>query len=250
MSERWDFYWFVVEDKPCSTMLDLGIADAVPVAERPWLISIRMPLERPRKDGLCDNDEAKSLGELEDALALELARACDAWFVGRMTWNGTRDLFYYARSPDGLEPALSAAFKGRAPRRLMTRTKQDPEWRHYLDVLYPGPLEWQWMKDRHTVEKLRERGDRAEVPRPIDHFAYFETQPAASAFADACRTMGFETSVRPADAGRGFQVHATREDPAELAHVNDISCRFLGLAEEHGGSYDGWGCTAVKDSDA
>jgi hypothetical protein len=62
MSDHWDFYFFIVDGKPCSTMLDLGLVNEAPLASRPWLLSIRTPLSRPRADGLTDNPEAVELG--------------------------------------------------------------------------------------------------------------------------------------------------------------------------------------------
>jgi regulator of RNase E activity RraB len=254
MSEKgghWDFYFFVVDGRPCSTMLDLSLVRIAPDATRPWLISVRVPLESPRPDGLTTNAEAAALGKLEDALVRALDAHCGALFVGRMTWNGVRDLFFYAENETGLEFALGDAMQGLStPRRVMSRKQKDPEWRHYLDVLYPGPLEWQWMQDRRVVEKLAESGDKGAIARPIDHHARFEQRDAAEAWARAVREMGFEVAIERREGGaEAWNAHAVREDPAELAHVHDIAVRLFGLAEENGGHYDGWGCSVVRGHD-
>lgn len=251
MADHWDFYFFVVDGRPCSTMLDLALVSSAPLAARPWLLSIRLPLAEPRTDGLSANTEAEVLGKIEDALVRSLEARCGALFVGRMTYRGVRDLFFYARKADGLDEAMAEVLAGFPKRRALSRKQHDPGWRHYLDVLYPGPLEWQWIKDRRVVDTLKEQGDRSDVLRPIDHHAFFDDEAAATAWAASVRTMGFEVEVRRReDQPTEWTAHAVREDPAVLAHVHDIASRLYGLAEEHGGRYDGWGCSVVRPHDA
>jgi len=247
----WDFYFFVVDGRPCSTMLDLGLADHAPDRERPWLVSIRIPLRDPRPDGLTTNAEASALGHLEDALVRSLGAHCGAIFVGRMTWNGVRDLFFYCKRTEAIEQALGDALEGTEPRRLLTRKQNDAAWKHYLEVLYPGPLERQWMKDRRVVEALAKEGDKSDIARPIDHYAVFPTRQAAEAWANAVRPMGFEVVVERSDGvAASWGATAVRDDPAELAHVHEIAERLYGLADAHGGKYDGWGCEVVRGHDA
>jgi regulator of RNase E activity RraB len=247
---HWDFYFFVADGRPCSTMLDLSLVSGAPDAERPWLVSIRIPLRDPRPDGLASNAEATSLGSLEDGLVRSIDASCGGVFVGRMTWNGVRDLFFYVKRTETLEQALGAGLTGTEPRRVMTRKQKDAEWRHYLDVLYPGPLEWQWIKDRRLVESLAESGDKSDIARPIDHHARFADRSEAEAWAIAVRQMGFEVAIERVEGSEeAWSAHAVREDPSELAHVHDIVERLYGLAEEHGGTYDGWGCSVVRGHD-
>lgn len=248
---HWDFYFFVVDGRPCSTMLDLALISAAPDPERPWLLSVRMPLKEPRPDGLATNAEATVLGGIEDGLVRSLGAHCGAVFVGRMTWNGVRDLFFYAKRTETLEQALGAGLAGTEPRRVMTRKQKDAEWRHYLDVLYPGPLEWQWIKDRRLVESLTESGDKSEIARPIDHHARFAARESAEAWAEAVRQMGFDVAVERLEGGDdAWRAHAVRDDRSDLSTVHDIVERLYGLAEENGGTYDGWGCAVVRGHDA
>jgi len=250
MSDHWDFYFFVVDEKPCSTMLDMGLVTEAPVVERPWLFSVRFPLARPRADGLTENAEAEELGKIEESLVRALRTRCDAQFVGRMTWNGTRDLFFYAPKQEGLGAALGEALGPAPSRRVMSQIREDKEWQHYLEVLYPGPVEQRWMADRRVVEELKKAGDRVEHARSIDHLATFTREVHARGFARACEALRFETEARELDDGSGWSVRATRSDAAELAHVHEIATSLFLLAEEHEGKYDGWGCAVQKQADA
>lgn len=62
--------------------------------------------------------------------------------------------------------------------------------------------------------------------------------------------MGFEVAIERLEGSEdAWSAHAVREDPSELAHVHDIVERLLGLAEGHGGSYDGSACAVVRGHD-
>ena len=250
MSNHWDFYFFVVDGKPCSTMLDLGLVSLAPMPTRPWLLCVRIPLAKPRSDGLTDNAEAEELSKLEEPLQRAIAVACDAQFVGRMTWNGTRDLFFYARSTEGFAQAMQSVLGAPPARRVMTQVREDKEWQHYLEVLFPGPIEQRWMADRRVVEELKKAGDRVEQPRVIDHNASFPSERQAEAFAAECRTLRFEVQVRALEDGSAWTVQASRVDVAELLHVHELVANLQTLAEECGGKYDGWGCSVVRETDA
>ncbi len=252
MSDRWDFYFFVVDELPCSTMLDLGVSEQAPIREKPWLVSIRFELQAPRADGLTTDGEASELATHEGELVRALGARCEGQFVGRMTWNGARTLFFYAASPERLEEALVAAlgakFGSEPTRRVTTQVRADPAWRHYLEVLFPGPLELRWIADRHLVDELRDAGDRLDHARSVTHTARFTTDGHARAFARACRDAGFDVEHDEEDGS--FVARASRRDLATLVHIHEITSSLLVLAEEHQGVYDGWGCAVERGPDA
>lgn len=250
MSDHWDFYFYVVDDLPCSTMLDLGLVSEAPLEAKPWLVSVRTPLTRPRVDGLTDNEEAEELGKLEERLVRALRTHADGRFVGRMTWNGTRDFFFYASRAEGVTAALTEALGPSPSRRVMSQVRDDKEWQHYFEVLFPGPIEQRWMADRRVVEELKKAGDRLDQPRPIDHIATFAREASARSYAAACAALGFEVEARERDDGSDWSVHATRVEPAELLHVHETAASLHLLAEEHEGAYEGWGCAVRDGSDA
>jgi regulator of RNase E activity RraB len=146
--------------------------------------------------------------------------------------------------------ALGEALGPSPTRRVMSQVREDKEWQHYIEVLFPGPVEQRWMADRRVVDELKKAGDRLEHARPIDHFATFTRELHARSYAAACEGLRFEVEARELDDGSGWSVRATRVDPAELAHVHEVATSLLLLAEEHDGKYDGWGCPVKKDTDA
>jgi len=250
MSNEWDFYFCRIDDRPASIMLDLGLAAAVPDPERPWLLSLRLPLQRPRpEDGLSSSEEAPALAAVEDLLDAELAAACGALRAGRLTWNGLRELFYYARAEgqaraeDCLDRALAAVARAHPDREVLSRTDHDPEWTHYREFLYPSPGQLQWIRDRRVVDQLRAHGDHLEIPRPVDHYLHFPDAPSRDAFLQSATAAGFRSEPTPDESTSTlpYGAHLVRTDPVDLPHIHDVVLDLIALAEPHAGDYDGWG---------
>jgi hypothetical protein len=243
MAEQWDFYFMSIDDRPASVSLDLGRAEAGPEREWPWLVCLRIPMRSPRPDGLSSSQEASTLNTLEDALSDAVAAVCDGAQVGRLTWNGFRELFLYVRGVERLNDGIGAAV-GRVPGYdVLIRTENDPEWRHYFDVLFPSPEQMHWIRDRRVVDQLLAAGDELEASRPVDHYAYFGDKSARDRFLGAARARGFRGRALPPDEKSArLGAHLVREDPVVIHHIHQVVSEVRQLAEECGGEYDGWGC--------
>lgn len=244
MTDKWDFYFCTIEERPASIALDLGAAEAGPDPTRPFLLCVRLAMLRPRPDGLSSSEEAPELNALEKRLDEALTAACGAEQVGRLTWNGVRELFYYGRSDEEIERALRVATEGSPDREVQWRHEHDPEWTFYRDFLYPSPGQMQWILDRRVVDQLRSHGDSLEVPRPVDHYVNFTDRAARDEFLKLAVERGFEgrTSDVEDEAAPRFCAHLVREDPVDLSHIHEVVLELRALADEHGGEYDGWGC--------
>jgi hypothetical protein len=253
MSDAWDFYFARVNDAPSSLFVDLGVRAGAPVPGRSWLLWVWLQLRAPRADGLSSGEEAPVLGEIEAVLHPALEKACDAAFVGRITGAGRRELYYYAPSGEGFEACARSVLAGFPEYRSELGLRADPEWRLYLDLLYPGPTDLARIQNRHVVEKLAEHGDRASFPRRIDHWAYFPTPATRASFAAAIAARGFsvvgENLQRDAEPELPHGLQFMREDTAEWDAVNELTETLSELAEHFEGDYDGWECPVTKPGD-
>lgn len=45
---------------------------------------------------------------------------------------------------------------------------------------------------------------------------------------------------------RPFVLEVRREDPVTLQEIHAVVMQVAELAEQHGGDYDGWGCSVVN----
>lgn len=270
--ERWepdfDFYMAELEDLPASFVVDLNAAHQAPVASHPLLLTIEVPMLRPLENGLRDASELDDLGALEDQFVEALATKVDAMFVGRTVHGGATTFYSYVPDqhrdalddlpvltgapPDGYEPSWGV--------------DADPGWEQYTEFLAPDEYAHQSIWNRRLVRQFTDMGDALELPRELDHLAYFPTREAAAQAATALTAAGFRcddiTSSEDAEDPEDIEV-AHRED-AEVAEVERFGLQFhrddaladgrpdevvgeiLDIILPLEGAYDGWGAAHVK----
>ncbi len=94
---------------------------------------------------------------------------------------------------------------------------------------------------------MQEQGDDLSAPRDIDFYVIFESRAQADAFALAASTaLGLPAQVTPYEKTDKWQTALTRHMPPEHALLNSLEQQISGLARQHGGEADGWGCPPVS----
>ncbi|MFZ1624206.1 MAG: ribonuclease E inhibitor RraB [Gammaproteobacteria bacterium] len=90
---------------------------------------------------------------------------------------------------------------------------------------------------------MQEQGDDLTAPRDVDFFVIFETRAQAEAFAEAATVaLGMPAQVSPYEKTDKWQLVLTRHMPPDHALLNSLEKQIAGLARQHGGDADGWGC--------
>jgi hypothetical protein len=94
---------------------------------------------------------------------------------------------------------------------------------------------------------MQEQGDDLSAPRDIDFFVIFESRPQAEAFAAlAGAALELPARVSAYEKTDKWQVSLTRHMAPDHAQLNQLEKRIAGLARQHGGDADGWGCPRVS----
>jgi len=244
MSDQWDSYICNVNDKLASIFLDLGIRTSVPDPIRPWLLWAFVPFKHPRPDGLSSQQEFQTLIAIEDVLNASVLSACGAILSGRITSDGRREFYYYGTQPEGFEDAVAkcmATFQGYS---ADCGEQFDPEWRQYLDVLYPSDDDLERIKNRNLVDRQIELGDHPDIPREVDHFLYFENEAGRDDFANSVLAEGYRiVSKSQTERGdRRYAINVAKVQTTQLEMIDKTVLALCKLARLHGGEYDGWGC--------
>lgn len=245
MAENWDFYLFDDQGAVSSNFLNMALAEDGPLDSHAILGLVEITMLTPRPDGLSSDAEAPALNDLEDALVNALNEA-GAILCGRTTGRGVRTLAFYAAAAAPFEAAARSATREFPAYACEIETKSDPEWDYYFDFLFPSPPEWERMKNEKVLRALTENGDALDTPREIDHWAFFETLPAAIAFAADVAAGGFKLRVPPGpleDEGP-VQVQFWRVDAPD--DIDAITAALGEKARALGGDYDGWECPVVR----
>jgi Family of unknown function (DUF695) len=98
----------------------------------PWLVIVGLDIQNPNDAGLCDQRESDRLSDVEDRLLTALAPESYR-YMGRMTWNETRDVFLYVAEPDEFMALLQAQMelKGEAIGEIRVESRHEPQWETY-----------------------------------------------------------------------------------------------------------------------
>jgi hypothetical protein len=249
MTKNWDFYSLLVNDEPASIYVDLGIEADVPMAALPHMAYIRLYMNQPRADGLSSQEEFDTLIRIEDVIEADLCGAA-VGYVGRNTSGGCRDFFFYTSEaqawPDKVAQVLSA-FENY---RYETGTREDAEWSTYLDFLLPGQLDRHRMQNRRVCDALAQHGDKLTAERDIDHWSYFQSLDAATAYLAQVEALGFRVRDRSVheDGALRHGVQIWRADVPSYRNIDGITVPLFEASERHGGEYDGWECAVEVES--
>jgi regulator of RNase E activity RraB len=243
--DDWDSYECVLNRRTVSIFVNLSAIRRAPSPDKPWLVRILARNLATR----CAAQYAKTaFPELQNRVLAALAAdalACE--FVGSIDAGASRELFFYSMSTEAVErgvETIGVALEGCA---IQCRSERDSQWRHYREVLYPGTIEMQRIRNRRVLEQLQRRGDDHSVPRPVDHDLYFRTRPGSADFIRAATKQGFQSGFEPTACisdrrMHPFRVNVVRRDPVTPEHIADVALELMMLATRFDGEYDSWGC--------
>lgn len=250
MTEHWDVYTTTIEDKPASVFLNLGLFDDCPDPERPTAMRVSASIQQPTDTGFPTPEENEKLHAVEDALEEHVKERLDGVYAGRVTSGGKRDYYYYV---PGEEPDVGAVMGGVTELfgdyEFEAGILPDPEWKEYLEYLFPGPLEMQLMMNRQVISNLQDHGDPLEEPRPISHWLYFPTVEARSDFIQRAKEAGYELEKELPPGEEGEERHGvivTHTAPATPDAMQKAIVELFELGLECDGLYDGLETQVLK----
>lgn len=250
MSDKWEMYFAPVDEEPAAILVDLGIAESAPDAQRPMLLWMWLPMLAPDENGFASEDEELVLTQIEDSFIDAVELTTGGMLVGRITTCGRREFYFYAPSETGFEDTVAEALEPFEGYEYETGWQEDEEWEQYFNVLYPGPEDTQQIFNRQVIDSLSESGDPLTIPRPVDHFANFKTPEERSQFLDALAPefslVNQEYRDEP-DCERPYSVELQRVSPVDFETIDDITYELLELARRFDGEYEGWGSPIVTE---
>ena len=241
---NWVQYFCNVNDKLSSILVDLELIESLPDS-RSELIWIWIYMKAPRPDGLSSNEEFEKLNAIEDALTARLEKECNACIAGRITGDSRREFYYYGRKPSNLHRLVDHELSNFPGYRFDCDTQPDPEWRQYLDVLYPTAESYECIKNMSVLQELGSLGDNPDIVRPVWHYVFFDSDDdARNRFIEWSKVNNFEVTDRvrgdaPGELEPGMvcvvQSHTTRPDD-----IDNSVIQVFRAARDLGGEYDGW----------
>jgi hypothetical protein len=113
---------------PILAMIDMGLRNSPDIRQLPFLLSLSTPLIGPTSEGLPSRSDADSLNAWEDAVEARLRPIGKFAFVGRITWNGNRELLYYVKDQQTAAEALRKLSGAHSTRPFTFGCNRDEKW--------------------------------------------------------------------------------------------------------------------------
>lgn len=252
MSDKWEMYFSQFDEDPAAVLVDLGIAETIPDAERPKLLWMSLQMKSPDENGFASEEEEDLLTKIEDTFIDAVELTSNAILVGRITTAGRREFYFYSKTDEGFDDTIAEAMEQFEDYTFETGSEDDEEWGQYQNVLYPGAEDQQQIFNRQTIDQLTESGDVLTKPRPVDHFANFPTPENRTDFVTAVSATGNyividEDFDDDPDCELPYGASIQRVSPVDWDTIEDITIELFDLARENDGEYEGWGSQVVRE---
>ena len=94
----------------------------------PWFLSVSTPLIGPTADGLPQGKDFEALNDWEDEIEARIAKLGRYFYVGHVTWNGSREELFYLEKPEPIVNALKEIRDSRSTRPFDFHCEKDERW--------------------------------------------------------------------------------------------------------------------------
>jgi hypothetical protein len=158
-------------------------------------------------------------------------------FVGEITTDGRRELYYYAPRSDQFQTVVETAMKQFRGHEFDCGWKADPKWTQYLDVLFPSDEDRQRMENRRVLDLLEQEGDILHKPRDIWHWIYFHTEVDREEFRSTVTQLLYrvQSSANREDHEFPYGICIVRFQSVESPEVDEAVIELFRLARKHSG---------------
>jgi hypothetical protein len=236
------FYPADVDGSPAAFVVDL---EQEPRGSHATRITVSVPMLEPESDGLRSEGEMQDLDTLQTKLTDRLSRVAGAECVGFYDLRGVATFVFYAKKPITVAEA-TVAVADTHPYEADVLVDEDPEWRFYIDALFPDAYALQGIWNRLIVDELESHGDELYEPRDVDHVATFPSSASAQKAVKKLTAARFAVDgIGKADEEGRFEVAFHRSETLEEGKPDRFSAEILDIVLPLDGEYDGWGAPAV-----
>ena len=241
------FYPADVDGAPAAFVVDL---EQEPRPTHPTRVTVSMNMLEPEADGLRSEGEMEELDKLQSRMTERLARAAGAICVGFYDLRGVATFVFYAKKKlTAAEATVIVA--DTHPYESDVQVDDDPEWRFYIDALFPDAYALQGIWNRLIVDELESHGDQLHEPRDVDHVATFPSNAAAKKAEKKLLAAHFTIDgLADADEEGRFELAFHRAETLEEGKPDRFSAEILDIVLPLDGEYDGWGAPTVVDEPA
>ena len=238
-----------MDDKLGSIYIDLGLNKIAPIADKPNVAWISIKMNNPREDGLSSQEESDILYQIEVVLVEKIISKHNSVYVGRLTSDGNRDLYFYFGDTTHSDKTISDVMIAFPEYQYDFGVKEDKEWGGYFNFLYPSPKQYQSIQNRRITDQLEKNGDNLTKEREVFHWIYFKTEKDLENYLDKIKNDNFIVVEKGRNKSFGeysYHLEIKRIDKVDLNSVDEYVTYLWQLANETNGNYDGWETSVEK----
>ena len=253
--QEWNAYRSWIDDNPAVFRLNLALDEVAPIEGFSYCVRITIELKNPDENGFSTN-ERPEIYAIEDKILRPLQSDKDI-LVAVLTVQGEVTWYFYSQAPEALQERLSATWDTSMGYNYQVECSEDKQWNFFLKGLYPNIYEKQTIYNREILYACQENDDQVDVPRPIEHWLYFDTEQDMLSAIEKAAALGFTVySSKKVEAEEG------EEDLEDLGYrlilskentpidIDGDTWDLIDIALDTHGNYDGWETILVtKKSD-
>ena len=250
--QEWNAYRSWIDDNPAVFRLNLALDEVAPIEGFSYCVRITIELKNPDENGFSTN-ERPQIYAIEDQILRPLQSDKDI-LVAVLTVQGEVTWYFYSQAPEALQERLSATWDTSMGYTYQVECSEDKQWNFFLKGLYPNIYEKQTIYNREILSACQENDDQVEVPRPIEHWLYFDTEQDMLTAIEKAAALGFTVysseKVVPEEGKEvqedlGYCLILSKENTP--IDIDGDTWDLIDIALDTHGGYDGWETILVKE---
>ena len=250
--QEWNAYRSWIDDNPAVFRLNLALDEVAPIEGFSYCVRITIELKNPDENGFSTN-ERPQIYAIEDQILRPLQSDKDI-LVAVLTVQGEVTWYFYSQAPEALQERLSATWDTSMGYTYQVECSEDKQWNFFLKGLYPNIYEKQTIYNREILYACQENDDQVEVPRPIEHWLYFDTEQDMLNAIEKAAALGFTVysseKVVPEEGKEvqedlGYCLILSKENTP--IDIDGDTWDLIDIALDTHGNYDGWETILVKE---
>ena len=250
--QEWNAYRSWLDDDPAVFRLNLALDEVAPIEGFSYCVRITIELKNPDENGFSTN-ERPQIYAIEDQILRPLQSDKDI-LVAVLTARGEVTWYFYSKAPEALQERLSATWDSSMGYTYQVECSEDKPWNFFLKGLYPNIYEKQTIYNREILSACQENDDQVEVPRPIEHWLYFDTEQDMLTAIEKAAALGFTVysseKVVPEEGKEvqedlGYCLILSKENTP--IDIDGDTWDLIDIALDTHGGYDGWETILVKE---
>lgn len=251
--QEWNVYRSWLDDDPAVFRLNLALNEVAPLEGFSYCVRITIELKNPDKNGFSSDEERPTIYVIEDKIFRPLESDKDI-LVAVLTARGEVTWYFYSKTSEALQERLSATWDSEFEYTYQVECSEDKPWNFFLKGLYPNIYEKQMIYNREILSACQQHDDQVEVPRPIEHWLYFDTEQDMLSAIEKATALGFAVID-----SEKVEAEEDEEDLEDLGYrlilskentpvdIDGDTWDLIDIALDTHGGYDGWETILVTE---